>query len=48
MNNKINREIQSEEVKLVTNDGLEIMSLEEALSIAYDAGVDLVEVARRW
>lgn len=46
MNNKINREIQSEEVKLVTNDGLEIMSLDEALSIAYDAGVDLVEVAK--
>ncbi len=45
--NRINKQIPAREVRLVSADGeqLGIKSIDEALRIAYDAGLDLVEVA---
>ncbi|HHY59533.1 MAG TPA: translation initiation factor IF-3 [Clostridia bacterium] len=44
---RINEEIRAREVRLVGTDGeqLGIMPLKDALKIAYDEGLDLVEVA---
>jgi translation initiation factor IF-3 len=45
--NRINKQITAREVRLVSASGeqLGIKTIEEALRIAYDAGLDLVEVA---
>ncbi|MBN1848318.1 MAG: translation initiation factor IF-3 [Deltaproteobacteria bacterium] len=44
---RVNEEIRSERVRLISEDGtqLGIMSVREALNIAMDKGLDLVEVA---
>lgn len=44
--NVINNEIQSSKVKVVTEDGLKLMSLEEALIFANRDDLDLVEVSK--
>lgn len=43
---RINEEITESKVRLVTENGAEVVSIEEALGRAQEAGVDLVEIAQ--
>ena len=45
--NRLNEEIDSAEVRLITDDGQELVTTEEALRRAKEAGVDLVEITQQ-